>query len=99
MKKRPSARLLIVNRQQRGETFPDAAAQRQRGAGRRVFFTIEVSDHEIDFAGWSENERRVSDQSAWWTREQLRRSKERGFPDNIAERLSAFISAKRITPI
>lgn len=52
------------------------------------FFVVRVTDTSITQEGWSQHEKSVIYQHHWWTKDELKNTKETVYPLNILEMLS-----------
>lgn len=51
----------------------------------QTFFRVRVNQPQISTAGWTEVERRVVTAHRWWTREQVKSSRERIYPEDLLD--------------
>jgi 8-oxo-dGTP pyrophosphatase MutT (NUDIX family) len=52
---------------------------------RQTFFRVRVEQPEISTSGWTEVERRAVTAHRWWTREQVKCSQERIYPEDLLD--------------
>jgi 8-oxo-dGTP pyrophosphatase MutT (NUDIX family) len=56
---------------------------------REVFFRVVVDPFDIDTSHWTDIERIAMVEHRWWTRDELRATAERFFPENLIELVAA----------
>jgi 8-oxo-dGTP pyrophosphatase MutT (NUDIX family) len=52
------------------------------------YFVARVVDAQVDASGWTDLERRSVVEHRWWSADELRRTEETVYPENLAELLS-----------
>ncbi len=60
------------------------------------FFLVRVTAHEVDTAGFSEVERGSVDDHRWWSADELRGTRERCYPADLAEVLARALGTTAV---